>query len=135
MAVHRFPKWVIEKIDRIRRNYLWNGDSSCSSLKCLVNWEMCCKSKIEGGLGIINLYNFNSALLAKWLWKYRCPDVKSSWKSIVSKSYYSRGEFFIGNSGGWDNRLSHFWKSVLNCFDFFKLGCKVLVHSGNLTYF
>ena len=52
MAVHRFPKWVIEKIDRIRRNYLWNGDSSCRGYKCLVNWDMCCKSKKEGGLEI-----------------------------------------------------------------------------------
>jgi hypothetical protein len=31
------PKWLIKKIDKIRRNFLWCGEEIGSGAKCLVN--------------------------------------------------------------------------------------------------
>ena len=34
----------------------------------LVGWEVCCKPKKEGGLGLDNIVSKNKSLAAKWLW-------------------------------------------------------------------
>ena len=34
----------------------------------LLSWEVCCKPKNEGGLGIWNLVFENIVLVAKWFW-------------------------------------------------------------------
>ena len=49
MSMHLFPKWVVDTIDKLRRDFLWSGENPNSSLKCLVNWDTVCKSKKEGG--------------------------------------------------------------------------------------
>jgi hypothetical protein len=35
----------------------------------LVNWQIVCIPKDQGGLGVLDLEKMNIALLAKWLWK------------------------------------------------------------------
>ncbi|XP_020262664.1 uncharacterized protein LOC109838650 [Asparagus officinalis] len=65
MSFFKLPKWLIKAIDRIRRNFLWNGSQSQSNIKCLIKWGKVCKSKAEGGLGVIDTENFNIALLSK----------------------------------------------------------------------
>lgn len=36
----------------------------------LVNWAKVCFLISNGGVGVLNLLMFNSALLRKWLWRY-----------------------------------------------------------------
>ena len=36
--------------------------------KCKINWEQVCKSKTQGGLGILNLKRIVAALRIRWLW-------------------------------------------------------------------
>lgn len=45
------------------------GSDSCSPLKSLIKWSLVCKPKKVGGLGILNIHDFNLALLSKWIWK------------------------------------------------------------------
>lgn len=42
----------------------------------LANWELVCKPRKIGGLGIIDITVFNDALLAKWYWYWNKPESK-----------------------------------------------------------
>lgn len=35
-------KWGIKKMEKVQRNFLWNGDEECNGGKCLVNWRKVC---------------------------------------------------------------------------------------------
>ncbi|XP_078173371.1 uncharacterized protein LOC144567180 [Carex rostrata] len=72
MSCFKIPIWVIQEIDKIRRNFLWHGVSSQRKMH-LVNWELVCTPKKLGGLGVMDLRTFNGALLLKWNWKWVIP--------------------------------------------------------------
>lgn len=56
-------KWLIQKIDRLRRSFLWRGDTPNKVYggHSLVNWPTTCLRK-KGGLGILELERFARAL-------------------------------------------------------------------------
>ena len=62
------PAEVMKKIDSLRRAYLWAGCDKVTGGKCKINWDQVCKSKVHGGLGILNLEKFAAALRIRWLW-------------------------------------------------------------------
>ena len=71
MCTLKFPPKLIEILDKIRRRCLWKkktdqGDK-CNSLAA---WELVCKPKSKGGLGVINIQIHNDALLLKFLHKF-----------------------------------------------------------------
>jgi hypothetical protein len=49
------PKWVIQEIDAIRRNFLWRGSDINIKKIHLANWDLVCMPKSKGGLRITNL--------------------------------------------------------------------------------
>lgn len=109
------PKWVIKKIDKMQRAFLWKGEEP-ENIKLgasLVNWQMVCRPKEMGGLGIINLERFASALSIKWLWM-RWHDQSRPWdKMDLSCSdkdvqlFQACTEIHIG-----DGRKAIFWKNI-----------------------
>lgn len=48
MQALRIPKGVIKHIDKMRRDFLWKGNSECKSINCLANWEIVCALKSNG---------------------------------------------------------------------------------------
>ena len=63
------PIKVAKQMEELQRDFLWNGIGDKCKLH-LVNWSKVCRPVKNGGLGIRCLRRFNSALLAKWLWRY-----------------------------------------------------------------
>uniref|UniRef100_A0ACD6AK31 Uncharacterized protein n=1 Tax=Avena sativa TaxID=4498 RepID=A0ACD6AK31_AVESA len=69
IAVLDVPIEVLAKIDSLRRAYLWAACDKVTGGKCKVNWDLVCKPKDKGGLGILNLKKFATALRLRWLWQ------------------------------------------------------------------
>jgi hypothetical protein len=101
------------KIDSIRRAFLWAACDKVTGGKCTVNWEMVCKPKDFGGLGILNLTKFASALRLCWLW-HKWNDETKPWSGFGTPCTTQDSELFaaatkviIGNG-----RKALFWKHL-----------------------
>lgn len=64
MSASKIPAQVCSQLDARARNFLWSGDANRSKLTC-VSWDLICKSKVAGGLGIRSFKIMNKALIAK----------------------------------------------------------------------
>jgi hypothetical protein len=67
-----FPehKWLVQRIDRLRRGFLRRGETPDKVYggHSLVNWPTTCQPKEKDELGILELERFARALRLPWLW-------------------------------------------------------------------
>jgi hypothetical protein len=68
MCSMKLQKTIIKTLDRGRRHCIWAKKDS-DKVQSLAAWELVCKPKNKGGLGIINLELQNKALLLTQLYK------------------------------------------------------------------
>lgn len=75
-----FPgdKWLIKRLDKLRRNFLWAPDEEANGGKCLVGWKKICAPTDFGGLGIKDLTAYSRALRLRWEW-FRWTDPARPW--------------------------------------------------------
>ena len=52
----------------------------------LVNWEVVCLDKGQGGLGVRNLSKLNKALLGKWVWRF-ATETERTWRRLISVKF------------------------------------------------
>nr|GEV84782.1 putative ribonuclease H protein At1g65750 family [Tanacetum cinerariifolium] len=108
--VQRFKKklvgWKGRCLSFRGRNFLWGGESSKSKIS-LIKWEVVCKPKELGGLGVVPLRIKNLSLLAKW-WSKLNSNKESLWKTILQNSYCSILKKLITYKCG-DGKLISFW--------------------------
>jgi len=86
----RFPVGVMKKIENIHRNFLWGWGSEGRKI-AWVSWKKVCETKGEGGLGVINVKDFNLALLSKWISRLGSNE-GGLWEEVLESKY-----------GGWRN--------------------------------
>lgn len=103
IAIYKIPTKVWLHIDMLRRRFLWYGGSSIRKMISLVDWQVVCARKDQGGLGLLNLNTINIALLVKWWYRFSDPAVTGKWKSILLSEY---------GRHGYHPRLSAFWSAV-----------------------
>ena len=74
----------------------------------LARWDVVCRPKDQGGLGISDLQVKNSALLGKWLFKLLSED--GVWQTLLRRKY-------IGSKAlsqvSWKPGDSHFWAGLM----------------------
>lgn len=62
MGAMELPLGVVAALDRLRRAFLWAGSDRVSGAQCLVAWDLVCRPKEEGGLGVRSLPEQNACL-------------------------------------------------------------------------
>jgi hypothetical protein len=124
----RLPPAIIEVIDRARRHCLWRRKDK-EKVNSLAAWDMVCKPKEKGGLGIINLKIQNTALLLKHLHKfYNNEDIP--WVHLVRDAYYHHSVPHAVVLAG-----SFWWKSIITLSDEFRNLTKCKVGNGSSILF
>lgn len=55
LCTFRFHKGVVDQVDKYMKYQLWSNGDMNERGGCLVAWEVACRPKDQGGLGIIDL--------------------------------------------------------------------------------
>ncbi|RVW78846.1 Transposon TX1 uncharacterized 149 kDa protein [Vitis vinifera] len=116
LSLFKIPASMAGRIERLQRDFLWSGVGE-GKRDHLVSWDVVCKSKMKGGLGLGRISLRNSALLGKWLWRYP-REGSALWHQVILSIYGS-------HSNGWDAntvvRWSHRcpWKAIAQVFQDF----------------
>jgi hypothetical protein len=115
------PK-ILEHYEKIRRHCLWNKKADDGD-KCslLVAWNMVCRPKNKGGVGILNLKVQNEALLLKYLHKFY-NKVNTPWVKLIWDTYYREKIPHVSEACG-----SAWWREILKLIPVYRgiSSCKV----------
>jgi hypothetical protein len=70
LAVFRLPKWVIMRIEKIKRSFLWMKSGVVPGAKPhpLVSWRTMSRPTELGELGVLDLERFGRAMRLRWPW-------------------------------------------------------------------
>lgn len=114
MCCFFLPDWVIKRIDKLRRDFLWGKNEGRGV--SLMNWPTACLPVEWGGMGIPDLKIQNRALLCRWWWRiYHNPD--SLWATTVQELHaianHIQGPNLFTKEG------SFFWKQLHSIKDLF----------------
>ncbi|XP_043694296.1 uncharacterized protein LOC122645006 [Telopea speciosissima] len=93
ISVHNFlvywwPSSLVSLMEKWIRNFIWAGDIESRKL-VVAKWDLLCRPKSEGGLGIRKLRDVSSALLCKLEWSNKHDN------SMVNK--FLRARYMDGN--------------------------------------
>ena len=101
LSLFSIPQHVAVSLEKITRNFFWEGFSG-SKLNHLVKWNLVSLLLKGGVLGLGGLKTHNSALLAKWGWRFAMVD-SDFWRKIICSihgkepfDWFTLGKF--GNS-------------------------------------
>lgn len=64
MSLFPLPGKVLNQLDKVRRNLLWEGNGEGHKFH-LVKWSNVARPKLRGGLGIRDLAKHNKSMLVK----------------------------------------------------------------------
>lgn len=88
LSVYKISVTIINRIDKVRRQFLWQCSNRAKRKYILIKWSVACLAKQLGGMGILNLRDMNVSLLLKWWWKLKNPSYSSTWKTLILKKYH-----------------------------------------------
>ena len=83
MTAFQEQKWLIKKIDRMRRSFFWRGETPDKVYggHSIINWPTTSWLKENGGLGILDLEQFARALRLRWLW-FQWKHTERAWNGL-----------------------------------------------------
>ncbi|XP_010513536.1 PREDICTED: uncharacterized protein LOC104789557 [Camelina sativa] len=125
MSCFRLPKTVTRKLTSAISNFWWSSSGQSRGLHW-VAWDKLCFGKDTGGLGFRNLDDYNTALLAKQLW--RLITVPDSLFARVFKGRYYRHSDRLDPIKSYSP--SYGWRSMISACSLVNKGLITRVGSG-----
>ena len=122
------PIGIIKQLERIQRQCLWRKYGKDSG-KSLAAWELVCRPKNKGGLGILNLQLQNQALLMKHLKKFYNKE-EVPWVTLIWNSYYHQRVPHATELCG-----SFWWRDIAKHMDSFVVVSNIQIGPGIMCYY
>lgn len=110
LSLFFIPSKVADTLESIQRNFMWASTDGNKKYP-LVAWEIICRTKKQGGLGIRNLKQFNRALQAKHI--RRIFNTTGEWRDILKYKYVANINFRQFISRDLDPRGSNIWNGIM----------------------
>ena len=129
MSIYLLPKTIVDNLDKQRRKFFWQGGGTREKYH-LVRWEIICKNKIKGGLGVKDISKMNISLLCKWWWKLERED--GIWQEIIEKKYL-KGKHISAVKHKLDD--SPIWADLLKIRQVYLSGRQIQTKNGKNTLF
>ncbi|XP_058752846.1 uncharacterized protein LOC131626047 [Vicia villosa] len=85
LSFFRAPKKVCSQLNTIQNRFIWGGEESKRKIHW-IGWNYTCLPLKDGGLGLKNIEDFNSALMLKWKWRILGGE-QAKWKEVLSTRY------------------------------------------------
>lgn len=106
------PVEVKRKIDSILHAYLWAGIDKLSGRKCKINWDLVCKPKQYGALGLLNLDKYSNDLRLRWLW-LEWVDTSKHWIGLGTPCTDDDRDLCVAATHGTvgNGHIARFWSS------------------------
>jgi hypothetical protein len=108
MYSFKVPVTIFVHFEKSERQFLWFDRENKIQEKCLASWEMMCRPKDQGGLGILNLRVQNQAVLMKNLHKFY-NNAYIPWVKLIWKAYYENR----GTPQTINTKASFWWRDCL----------------------
>ncbi|XP_078163498.1 uncharacterized protein LOC144558530 [Carex rostrata] len=126
------PKWVIRRIDKARRAFLWGSSTRPVNGISLCNWQQVCLTKEWGGMGVPDLYIRNVSLILRWWWKAYGHE-GSLWTSSIIRIRW-QGAYHEGPRI-WAKTGSFFWSQLLGVKHWFNWSSAWVIGDGTCISF
>ena len=130
LSFFEIPKGVRKRLDFFRSRFFWQSDEAKRKYR-LARWDILCRPKDQGGLGIENLEIKNKCLMSKWLYRLE-TEPKGMWSQILRNKYLHSKTLAQATIRLTD---SPFWKGLMRTKDLFFRRVKFLVGNGMSTRF
>lgn len=102
----KLPCALLDESEQLIRKFYWGEDENQRKIHPTC-WEVICRSKECGGLGIKNLSLMNKALLAKLTWRL-IHNPNQLWAIVLISKY---GSSMVQKR--WSSSISQVWRAVL----------------------
>ncbi|CAN1844818.1 Putative ribonuclease H protein At1g65750 [Linum perenne] len=125
------PSYICEGIDRKIHNFIWGSTDGVRKIHN-INWEMVCRPKNLGGLGLRSARELNQAFLMKLVWGVlsRPEDL---WVKVLVSKYLKHSDT------GWvparKTGLSVVWREMLKVWNNVEDGLQWAIRDGKRTRF
>ena len=130
LSFFEIPKGVRKRLDFFRSRFFWQSDEAKRKYR-LARWDILCRPKDQGGLGIENLEIKNKCLMSKWLHRLE-TEPGGMWSQILRNKYLHSKTLAQVTIRPTD---SPFWKGLMRTKDLFFRRVKFLVGNGMSTRF
>jgi hypothetical protein len=84
ISFFQVSKGVLNRLDYFHSHFFWQGDSEKKKYWS-TRWNIVCRPKDQGGLGVQDLLVKSFALLGKWLFKLLTED--GIWHNLLRRKY------------------------------------------------
>jgi len=127
----RIARSVCDEIDRKIRRFLWGG-TNLERKTHLVAWDVVTRETTDGGLGLRNMRQLNSAFLIKLGWRIE-TEPTALWARVL-KAKYCKGHD-LDNVVAGRYSCSNAWRGIMEALDLTRQGVGITMGDGRKIKF